>query len=333
MLQKNRIIILFLAVVMLLSTVGCGAMPQRADGTIRVVCTIFPVYDWAREIIGDADDIELILLVKNGADLHSYQPTADDIITISECDVFIYVGGESDAWVSEVLSRSDNEDMRVLNIMEILGDSVYEEEAAEGMQAVTHEADDGHVHEDGTEYDEHVWLSLRNAELVCRHIAELLKEVDSEYREIYDKNLEAYVSDLQDMDQAYTDTLASAEHDTVLCADRFPFLYLVRDYGIQYYAAFTGCSAETEASFETLQFLIEKLEETGLSVVLVPDGSDRTLAQTVIDGTRKKDQSIMMLDSMQSVTQQDIEEGVTYLSVMEANLEVLYTALGCGKDG
>lgn len=328
MLRKNHIIVLFLAVVMLLSMVGCGAVPRRTDGTIRVVCTIFPVYDWAREIIGDMDHIELILLVKNGADLHSYQPTTDDIITISECDVFIYVGGESDAWVSEVLNRSDNKDMRVLNIMETLGDSVYEEESVEGMQAA---ANDGHVHEDVMEYDEHVWLSLRNAELVCRRIAELLKEVDSEYKESYDKNLEAYISDLQNMDQAYVDALASAEYDIVLCADRFPFLYLVRDYGIQYYAAFTGCSAETEASFETLQFLIEKLEETGLSVVLVPDGSDKTLAQTVIDGTEQKNQRIMMLDSMQSVTEQDIEEGVTYLSVMETNLEVLRTALGCGK--
>lgn len=328
MLRKNRIIIFLIAAAMLLSTVGCGNVQRRADGTIRVVCTIFPAYDWAREIIGDTDNIELILLVKNGVDLHSYQPTADDIITISECDIFIYVGGESDTWVSEVLRQSDNKALRVLSIMEVLGDSVYEEEAAEGMQGAEHATDDGHVHVDETEYDEHVWMSLRNAEIICRRLAELLAEVDSEHEAVYAENLEAYTEKLQDLDSSYMDVVASAEYDTVLCADRFPFLYLVRDYGIQYYAAFTGCSAETEASFETLQFLIEKLEALELPVVLVPDGSDRTLAQTVIDSTNKKNQSIMVLDSMQSVTEKDMEAGVTYLSVMEANLEVLRAALG-----
>lgn len=326
--RKNRIIIFLIAAAMLLSTVGCGNVQRRADGTIRVVCTIFPAYDWAREIIGDTDNIELILLVKNGVDLHSYQPTADDIITISECDIFVYVGGESDTWVSEVLRQSDNNALRVLSIMDVLGDSVYEEEAAEGMQGAEHAADDGHVHVDETEYDEHVWMSLRNAESICRRLAELLAEADSEHEAVYAENLEAYTEKLQDLDSSYMDVVVSAEYDTVLCADRFPFLYLVRDYGIQYYAAFTGCSAETEASFETLQFLIEKLEALELPVVLVPDGSDRTLAQTVIDSTNQKNQSIMVLDSMQSVTEKDMEAGVTYLSVMEANLEVLRAALG-----
>lgn len=331
MLRKNRIITFIVAAAMLLSAAGCQSRStqRRADGSIRVVCTIFPLYDWAREIIGDTDNIELILLVKSGADLHSYQPTADDIITISECDIFVYVGGESDTWVSEVLRQSDNENMRLLSLMEVLGDSAYEEEVVEGMQDAGHAAGDEHGHDDEEEYDEHVWLSLRNAETVCRSLAGLLTEVDSAHGTVYAENLEAYISGLQDLDRAYTEAAASAEYGTILCADRFPFLYLARDYGIQYYAAFSGCSAETEAGFGTIQFLIEKLDELRLPVVLVPDGSDRTLAQTVIDNTEQKNQSIMMLDSMQSVTEKDMEEGVTYLSVMESNLGVLRAALGC----
>ena len=213
--------------------------------------------------------------------------------------------------------------MKTINLMEVLADSIKEEETVEGMQ----ESEHGHEHEDEKEYDEHVWTSLHNASAVCDAIAETLTEMDPENKDIYQSNAEAYQKKLSALDAEYQDTVETATQNTLLFADRFPFRYLTDDYGLNYYAAFSGCSAESEASFKTVTFLAGKLDELGLKTVLTIEKSDDRIAQTVIENTETKDQKILELNSMQSITSDEIADGVTYLSVMEDNLDVLKEAL------
>lgn len=292
---------------------------------LKIVTTIFPEYDLVKQILGDkADNAELIMLLDNGVDLHSYQSTADDIVKISDSDMFIYVGGESDGWAEDALKNATNKDMVVINLLEVLGDSVKTEEVVEGMQA-DEEAEEEENHEE--ESDEHVWLSLRNAEILCGEIAEKLGEIDPQNKEAYAANASAYNEKLSALDTEYRNAVDAAECRTILFGDRFPFRYLADDYGLTYYAAFVGCSAETEASFETVTFLAGKVDELGLNAVLTIEGKNHKIAETIISNTKDKNQAVLTMNSMQATTTKDVENGVTYLSVMEQNLEVLKQAL------
>ena len=295
---------------------------------LKIVTTIFPEYDWTRAILGaQMDDVDLTMLLDNGTDLHSFQPAVKDIMKVSGCDLLIYVGGESDQWIEDALESAQNKNMKTINLMEVLGDSIKEEETVEGMQGSEHEHEHDHEDEDEKEYDEHVWTSLRNASVICDAIAETLEEMDPENKEVYASNAAAYQEKLSNLDTEYQNTVDSAKQNTLLFADRFAFRYLVDDYGLNYYAAFSGCSAESEASFKTVTFLAEKLDELGLKTVLTIEKSDDRIAQTVIENTETKDQKILELNSMQSITSDEIADGVTYLSVMEDNLNVLKEAL------
>lgn len=291
---------------------------------LKIVTTIFPEYDWTRAVLGDREaDVDLTMLLDNGTDLHSFQPAVKDIMKVSSCDLLIYVGGESDQWIEDALESAQNKDMKTINLMEVLGDTIKEEENVEGMQESGH----GHEDEDEKEYDEHVWTSLRNASVICSIIAETLEEMDPENKDVYASNAAAYQEKLSNLDTEYQNTVDSAKQNTLLFADRFAFRYLVDDYGLNYYAAFSGCSAESEASFKTVTFLAEKLDELGLKTVLTIEKSDDRIAQTVIENTKTKDQKILELNSMQSITSDEIADGVTYLSVIEDNLDVLKEAL------
>ena len=313
---------------------GCGNTPS-GQNKLSIVTTIFPEYDWVVQILGDkADGADLTLLLDNGVDLHNYKPTADDIIKISECDMFIYVGGESDEWVDDILAEANNKDMIVINLLEILGEDVKEEEVKEGMQADEHEHEhddevegEDHDHEEEAEYDEHVWLSLKNAVKICGHIAGKLGEIDADNKDAYTANATAYIEKLKALDRKYADAVNAASVKTLLFGDRFPFRYLVDDYGLDYYAAFVGCSAESEASFETIVFLAGKVDELGLKAIMQIESADGKIANTIKETTETKDQTILTLDSMQSATAADVKNGVTYLSIMEKNLEVLKEAL------
>ncbi len=474
---------------------------KSAGKSLKIVTTIFPEYDWVREILGsEADNDELTMLLDNGVDLHSYQPTADDIVKISACDLFIYVGGESDEWVEDALESAANKNMKVINLLEALGDSVKAEETVEGMQEEEHDHnhdeeiskddikdrqisdfagewkslypyllngdldeycehkaeedednsttkdtyfekykaswqcdvnkisisgnkitftytdgkkvsaeytyagyqpkinDDGEIssvryqfkatdskapkyvqfndhghkpgsaehfhiyfgndgfdslmdsktnpffvknaltsdeildelmgHEHEEEMDEHVWLSLRNAEVLVNTISKSLQELDPDNKDIYSANSDAYVKKLSALDADYQTAVDTATYKTVLFADRFPFRYLVDDYGLSYYAAFAGCSAESEASFETVSFLAKKVDELKLPCVLTIEGTQHEIAETVVQNTAEKNQKVLTMDSMQSTTTKDVENGTTYLSVMEKNLSTLKQALG-----
>ena len=298
---------------------------QSGNKPLKIVTTIFPEYDWVREILGDkADHAEVTMLLGNGVDLHSYQPTADDIIKISDCDLFLYVGGESDGWVEDALKEATNKEMQVINLLDVLGEQAKEEEVVEGMEGEKEEEAD---EEEGPEYDEHVWLSLKNAETLCNAITDALEEIDPANKDAYAANAASYLEKLAALDGEYQTVVDNAARKTVLFGDRFPFRYLVDDYGLSYYAAFAGCSAETEASFETISFLAGKVDELRLPCVLTIEGAQHKIAETIVQNTAEKNQSILTLDSMQSTTSTDVANGTTYLSVMESNLDVLKQAL------
>ena len=336
--------------------------------SLSIVSTIFPQYDWVRQILGDkADNMDLTLVINNRIDLHNFQPSVSDIVNISTSDLFIYVGGESDGWVEDALKQSVNPNMVVINLLELLGDSVKFEEIIEGMDHDhcddddcddethdhshshdscsadshddcdddTHDHDhdhsdhddhDDHVHHHG-EIDEHVWLSLRNAVIFCNAITDALSTLDPDNAEVYRANMIAYLEILAALDTEYRTVVDAASVATLLFADRFPFRYLVDDYGLRYYAAFPGCSAETEASFSTIIFLAGKVDELELRNVMVTESADDSIARTIISNTETGNQQILVLDSMQSANSTDWQNGITFLSIMESNLDVLRQAL------
>ncbi len=544
--MKKYILLMITVLMMAFAITACGSADNNGDNVstgekLSVVTTIFPEYDWVREIVGDTENVEITMLLDSGVDLHSFQPTADDIIKIANCDMFIYVGGESDGWVEDALAEAVNKDMKVINLLEVLGDTVKTEELKEGMQESEHnhehnhshgkevstfednevqdrelsdwagewqsgyplildgsldkafeikaadsdkmtaeeykeyyttgyktdytdisivgdnitftdkdgnkissdykyvgyyiqdwstgtraamyrfeavdkasgapifiqfndhmiepaesehfhirmsndsfdaipdpenywptfypaeltpeevceelaghgkhsdeddhdheneadhdheneadhdheEAENDHDHEEA-EYDEHVWLSLKNAKVLCVKIAESLAELDGKNADKYKSNADTYVKKLDELDAKYESTVAESSKNTILVGDRFPFRYMVDDYGLDYFAAFVGCSADSEASFETVTFLSGKTDELGLGTVLKIESSDGKIAETIRDNTAEKNQQILTLDSMQSVNSSDVDNGATYISIMEKNLETLKEAL------
>ena len=491
-----NLILIFITAISCLAIVACKKNSDNND-KISIVCTIFPEYDWVKEIIGENDEnIELTLLLDNGVDLHSYQPSVEDIAKISTCDMFIYVGGESDAWVDDALKNATNKNMKVINLLDVLGDKVKLEETIEGMEhehsheheeineddildrtiddfsgewkslypylidgkldeflehlaeedgddsttketyfekystlwncsvdkinvngnSITFIYNDGkteeasynydgyatklnsnneissvryqfktneenapkyvqfndHNHEPGAaehfhiyfgndgyesllnsqtnpffvkndltvdeileelmghedeENDEHVWLSLKNAEILCKKICSELSKIDEKNAKIYKNNYDKYVEKIKNLDKEYSSVVSDAKYDTLLFGDRFPFRYLVDDYNLKYYAAFAGCSSETKASFETIAFLAKKMDELSLPAICTIEGAKHNIAETIRDNTKLKNQKIIIFDSMQSTTSNDIKKGATYLSIMEKNLNALKEAL------
>ena len=309
----------FAALLALISMLTASAF---AEDKLSIVCTTFPQYDWVRQILGThVDDVELTLLLDNGIDLHNYQPTAADIAKISSSDLFIYVGGESDGWVADVLDAAQNPNLKAISMLASV--EAKEEEVVEGMQ----ETEDEEESEDEPEYDEHVWLSLRNAKTICETITDALCAFDPANAVDYSANDVIYAEQLSALDVKYQEITNNSARRTILFADRFPFRYLADDYSLTYYAAFVGCSAETEASFETIAFLAQKVDELELPVVLTIEGDNHAIAETVVANTQTKDQKIMVMNSIQSVTMSDIQDGRTYLGIMTDNLDVLKAAL------
>lgn len=339
--MKNRIFGLVMASVLTVSAFcGCGASRTAADsdqegGSVpqnaanaaaySIVCTTFPQYDWIRNIIGDdSDKFQLTMLLDQGTDLHSYQPTAEDIAKIADADMFVYVGGESDGWVDSALKEATNKNMKVVNMLDALGTAVKVEEVVPGMQAEEkEEIEEG----EGPENDEHVWLSLRNAVTLTDALSENIQEIDPANKEDYVENAGKYVDKLNDLDGRYALTISKGRRQAILFGDRFPFRYMADDYGLTYYAAFVGCSAESEASFETITFLAHKVDELKLPVILTIEGADHNIAESIKNATKSKNQEILTMNSMQSVTAEAVADGETYLNMMEDNLNVLSQAL------
>ena len=340
----------FAGILLALGMSSAFAKKASDENKVKVVTTIFPEYDWVKEIVGEkAAEVELTLLLNNGVDLHSYQPSVKDIAKIQEADIFVYVGGESDEWVDDVLKNVKSPNQKVINLLEVLGDRVKAEEIVEGMEHEHHHehghdddehghddhdgdhhdehGHDEHHHEHEEELDEHVWLSLKNAQILTAAICDALCQADSKNADAYKKNLASYNKKLADLDAKYEAAVKAASKNTFVFGDRFPFRYLVDDYGLKYYAAFTGCSAESEASFKTIVFLSEKVNELGLNSVCQIESGNGKIAKTVISNSKNKKAKVLTFDSLQSTTAKQIKKGATYLGAMEKNLEVLKEAL------
>ena len=337
------------------NTIEQNSIEKGNSNKISIVCTTFPQYDWVKNILGEeAERFNVTLLLDNGVDMHSYQPAVKDIATAGSSDLFIYVGGESDTWVEDALKEAKNKDLKAINLMETLGNSVKEEEVVEGMQEERKFL--GHSHEKSSEekqeqtqkeshensqeingqkeaadeepeYDEHIWLSIRNAEIMVKNIEKAIEQLDSDNAKVYQNNAENYIKKLDTLDKQYANTIQNAKYKAILFGDRFPFRYMVDDYDLKYYAAFAGCSAETMAGFETVTFLAKKADELRLPVILTIENSDGRIAEAVKSNTTKKNQKILAMNSLQSVTKEQIADGITYLQVMQENLSVLSEAL------
>lgn len=331
--MKRLFAILISALLLFFAFCGCSAQKapessasnessaQTGSKELSVVCSIFPQYDFCREIMGETANIELLL--KSKVDLHNYKPSAEDILKIKGCDLFIDVGGESDEWADDVLDSAPEGKPSVLSLIDLV--EAKEETPLEGMEEEEHEHDDEHEDEHGEEKDEHVWTSLKNAEKIVRAIAERLASLDEANAEKYKANADSYIQKLSALEKQYSETVKNAKRKTLVFADRFPFRYLADDYSLECFAAFSGCSAETQASFETVTFLAKKVEEKELPFVLVIDGSNGSVAETVASQSGAK---IKALNSCQSVSEEEIENGETYLSIMQKNLDVLKEVLG-----
>ena len=326
---------------------------------VSIVATIYPQYDWLRNILGEhADAVDLKLLIKNGTDLHSYKPSAQDIASIANADMVVFVGGESDEWIEKALEATPKAGRVQMNLMKALGDRVKEEEVVEGMQAEDETKDESgsagsptetreehaeehehheenvaehhehHHHSEEVENDEHIWLSLKNAEILVQKLAESISTIDTANAETYKANATAYATKLRELDVDFAATTKDAAQKTILFGDRFPFRYLVDDYDIKYYAAFVGCSAESEASFETITFLANKMDSLALPAIFTIDGSNGKIARAILDASKKsKEAQVLTLNSMQSVTDDQIKKGSDYVSFMKSNLEILKKAL------
>ena len=336
---------------------------DKADDEISVVTNIYPSYDWVKEIAKDTN-VTVKNLTDKGINLHNFEPSAEDITSIKNANLFVYVGGESDEWAPDAIKESPN--VTAINMMEVLKDNIKPEEVVEGMEDEDHDHDHDedeqdeddhdedehdedehdedehdededehdededehdehhHHHHDEVEMDEHVWLSLKNAKLVCNEICENLKKLSPKYADKFDENLKAYIEKLDALDKKYFEELSNQKFDTVLFGDRFPFRYLVDDYNLKYYAAFVGCSQESEASFETIVFLANKVDELGLNSIFTLSDSDHKIAETIKENTKTKTQKIRVLNSLESVSSSD---NTSYLEIMEENLDTLKAGL------
>lgn len=305
---------------------------DTSDGNrkIKIVATIFPIYDIVRNLIPD-DNYELTLLLDSGIDIHNFSPTAKDIAKLAEADLFIYVGGESDNWVDKTIESSQNNNIIRLNLMESLFYITKEEEVVEGMQSEDedhgeNEEHDGHD-EHEAEMDEHIWLSVKNAKEITKVIADELMKLDDENKTVIENNANNFIQQLDELDRKYTEVTEKKKYDTLLFGDRFPFRYLVDDYGIDYFAAFSGCSAEAEASFETIVFLSKKVDELGLRHVCVLEGKEPKIAETIISSCESKDVDIVYFNSMEGITDVNDALNTNYIKIMEENLEAYSKAL------
>ncbi len=321
--MNKKINLIIIITFISLTFVGCNTIKENNttenNNKINVVTTIFPTYDFVRQIGGE--NVNVTMLLKPGQEAHSYEPTPKDILNIQNSDLFIYVGGENDVWVDEILDSMENNRPQTLKLLDIT--NTLEEEIVEGMED-EHNHHHDHSHEDEASIDEHVWTSPKNSILIVKEINNILSEKDEKNSNIYNTNAENYIKSLENLDEKFRQVVDSSKRKTVLFGDRFPFIYFAKEYGINYYAAFSGCSTETEASPKTITFLINKVKEEQIPVVFTIEFSNGKIADTIVEATDTKK---LMLNSGHNLTKEQLESGVTYLSLMEENVEILREAL------
>lgn len=321
----KKIIIFFSAMALILCLLSCKNNNAIAveSNKIKIVTTIFPIYDLTKEIIKGVPNIDINLLMQNGIDLHNFRPSAKDLIDIANSDLFVYIGGESDEWVNDALKDVNNKNINYINLMQMLKNDILEED--EDISEEWHNKEE-HNNEE-YEYDEHIWLSLKNAKKIVNILENNLEKIDSINSHKYKENANALINSIDNLDIKYKKGTSVDGEIMVVFADRFPFKYLFNDYGIKYVAAFNGCSAESEASFEKILTLAKTIDEYNLKNVMILEGSNEKIAKTVIENTKNKNAKILTLNSMQSITNNDIKNGKNYISIMEDNFINLVEAI------
>lgn len=327
---KNLVILLFVSIL--------SFNTQAKELTI--VTTIFPIYDFVNNITKGNDEVKVKLLMQNGADLHSFAPSAKDMIEILNADAVIYIGGPSDKWLNDALTNNNKTQLHI-PLIDTIGLSLHNEEIVEGMQYDEHDHHGHHhEHEHNHEHDlikptvanenlidEHIWLSLKNAKVMVNEIAKQLTAIDSVNTTLYLNNAKDYIAKIDALDEQYGKTIENSKYKEIIVADRFAFVYLVKDYNLNYAAAFPSCSAETNASFNTIAYLADKLNKNPNNTLLTLERSDNKVANAVIGNSNKKQTQVLVLDSMQAVTNAQIANGISYLSIMQQNLKNLDKAL------
>ena len=347
----KKIISIILSICFLLATlVGCAQnndvakRDEEASDKISVITTIFAPYDFVREIAGD--DVDVSMLLSPGSESHSYEPTPQDIINIQNCDVFIYVGGDSDEWVNQILEPMDTSKMKIIALMDCV--DVVEEEIVEGMDGDhghdhahdtdgpwsfiqmiknffhNHDHDHDDEHDEGPEFDEHVWTSPKNAKKIVERISEVLCEVDDRHADNYQERTNAYLAQIDELDAAFQTVVDNSVRKTLLFGDRFPFRYFADAYGLEYFAAFPGCSTDSEASAATIAFLIDKVNAENIPVVFHAELSNQKMANIISEATGAK---VLLLHACHNVTRDEMTDNATYLSLMRQNVENLKEAL------
>jgi len=320
--MKRIFLSFFIVICTLALFAGCANTTRPTDlGKVNVVATIFPQYDFIREIAGE--HVNLTMLLPPGTESHSYEPTPQDIILIQNCDIFVYVGGDSDAWVHKILDSMDTSKMKIITLMDCV--DIVEEELVEGMEG-DHEHDEDVDEHDAEEheYDEHVWTSPKNAKIIVQTISNVLCETDAENADIYKENTAAYLNRLDDLDAKFQDVVDSAARNTLVFGDRFPFRYLADAYGLEYFAAFPGCAAETEASAATVAFLIDKVSAENIPVVFHVELSNQKMANIISEETGAK---VLLFHACHNVTKDEMANGVSYIDLMNQNVVNLKEAL------
>lgn len=323
--MKKRIIVFLAAMCIAACVCACqGASGKSAasagkdDGRLNVVCTIFPQYDFVRQIAGDK--VNLTMLLKPGAESHSYEPTPQDIIKLQDSDMFVYVGGDSDEWVKSILSSMNTDRMTQVKLMDCV--DLKEEETVEGMQPEKEESCDAAA--EGPEMDEHVWTSVANSEKIVQKLSDTLIKLDPDNKDYYEKNTKTYLDRLKKLDGEFHSVIDSAKRREIIVGDRFPFMYFCREYGLKYYAAFPGCSTDTEADPATVAFLTDKVKQDKIPVVFHIELSNGQMCNSICDATGARAEP---LNAVHNVSADDFKAGVTYVDLMEHNVKVLKEAL------
>ena len=332
--MTKRLLCLVLMIALALCALSGCSKGEQDDGKLKIVCTVFPQYDWMRNIIGESDGVELTLLISNGNDMHSYEPSAADIMKIADCDMIVYLGEGIDGWVSEAIERSGREDLKKIALAECEGVTLRNiSSASHTHDHGEHDDHGGHDDHDGHDHgalDEHLWLSLNNATALTEALCDAICELDPENAQSYRDNAARYILEIEDLRLDFEAVVARADGSKrfMLFCDRFPFVYLMEELGIEYSAAFEGCSADVDADFGTVLRLIEEAEEHRVDFVAMTESSDGALARTVANAIKDREVGLLRFDSMQAVSKNEIEGGYSYLSIMRENLRVLSVALG-----
>lgn len=321
--MKRRVFCIVCAMAVMCCFWGCGAPgSNKKDDRLKVVATVFAEYDFLRQIGGDA--INLSMLMLPGADIHTFDPTPKDMMTVQDADLFVTVGGESDAWADTIVESVDNERLECLRLMDLV-DQVVEEEIMEGMEVEEHDGEEhADDHGEEKEFDEHVWTAPKNAMQIVEGLCEKLSQLDQKNAGLYQKNAQRYLKKLENLDQKFNQVVANSKRREIIVADRFPFRYFADAYGLKYYAAYPGCSTQTGASAETIAFLIDRVREDNIPVVFHMELSSQLMCNTICDETGVKK---AQLNAVHNISKRNFDRGIGYLELMEKNVDVLREAL------